>query len=264
MISKAILVKEDNLPMLKAMVSCKLHKNGCTQTAISSILNITQPMVSRYLKEYPDESLQGLSDSVVKLIENNKNIGISFLITEDTLPQGDAYYLATNEHILSNERSDVIINILESLKLLKGRTLRIVPSVKMNIAMSINQPVSREDIASIPGGIIIANDILTGYNKPEFGISKHLSQLLLYAKGLNNSISSVINIKYSTQILQELKKRKMRFHFMTNDYKLTSKQHNFDALIHRGMFGIEPICYIFGRNAVAVVEKCYKLSEGIR
>ena len=186
------------------------------------------------------------------------------MVTWEKVQQGEEYYIATGEHILSNERAEVITNILESLKLLKGRKLTIVSSVKMNIAMSIAQPVSREDIVSIPGGLIIVNDMLAGYNEPEFGISRHLSQILIYAKSLNKSISSVINIKYSGELLHQLKKQKMTFYFLTKDYKLTTKQYKFDALIHRGMFGIEPICYIFGKSAIEVVEKCCQLSESDR
>lgn len=261
MISKAIIIEGDNISRVKSLISRKLNEKGFKQSEISSFLHITQPMVSKYLmQEESDEYLEDFADSIIGIIERQLNINFSIAITEDKIPSESNYFISTKEHILTNEKSVAIQNINMAIEMLRGKDLsRILPNVKINIAMAIRNPNSREDIAAIPGGLIIVNNYLRMYNEPEFGTSKHLSQILLYAMKLNKSIFSVMNIKFNREILQELKRQKFLYYFLKDNYTLAPKKRDFDALVHKGLFGIEPSCYVFGFNAVASVEKCCKL-----
>ena len=51
---------------------------------------------------------------------------------------------------------------------------------------------------------------------------------------------------------------------LTKDFKLKNTDENFDILIHKGDFGIEPCAYILGNDAIEVADKLLKIIKEIR
>ncbi len=254
------MVEEKDIPKLKAALCRKLHDVGKTQDEISLLLNITQPMVSKYLskKEFP-LFVERLADRIAETIQGGKGIKVCCAVCDNEISHGE-YFVCTSEHLLSNEKSSVISNIGMAVSKLRERNLSaVVPNVKMNIAMAIKGAKSEKDIGSVPGGLVIVNGKVKGYNEPEFGVSRHLSDILLYAMSISDDAASVIDIKYSDDIRQRLRKARLRHYFLDGDYEIESKKKSFDALVHKGSFGIEPCCYVFGKNAVDAAEKCLRL-----
>ena len=238
-----------------------LHQRGLTQSRISQILRITQPMVCKYLRHQKsgarfDKSMELMADCIIQ----SKNSSFTYVMTPERLDNKTEYFLSTKDSLLTAGKSETIQNIINAVELLRNKNFySLLPKVKVNIAMRLNNSSSKNDIAAIPSGLIFVNGYMKNYSEPEFNSSNHLSMILAYATGFKTEIKSVINIKFSKEIMKKIRKQKLKFDFFGNNYKLKGKNSDFDALIHRGSFGIEPATYVFGENAVEAVKKCLNI-----
>jgi len=259
MYTKCVVLDEAEISNIKGQLVAALHQRGLTQSKISQMIHITQPMVCKYLKRqkskmHLDRSVESIADYLIQ----SKNPSFSYVITSERLMDNNEYFLSTKDSLLTAEKSEVIENMLCAMELLRNRNFSgLLPKVKVNIAMRLNNAPSKNDIAAIPSGLVFVNGSLKTYSEPEFGSSNHLSMILTYASGLNREIRSVINIKFSKEIINKIKKQKLKFDFFDDNYKIKTK--NFDVLIHKGYFGIEPTTYVFGENAVDAIKKCLNL-----
>ena len=260
MLTKAILVEENQIPSLRAVLCHKLNAKGHTQSEISLILKITQPMVSKYLSEKSSEkSLSGLSDKIILFTEKSKSLGFSFAITQNQISNSE-YFLSTKEHILTDEKSETVNDIDNAIKILIGKDLsEIACNVKMNIARAVINAETKEDIASIPGGLVLSDGKIIMHHEPEFGASRHLSELLMGIKKINPEIYAIMNIKFSQNVLNKIIRARLKYHYLHEKYALHTRQKEFDAVIHKGSFGIEPCCYLVGKTAEEVSKKCLRL-----
>ncbi|MBS3135716.1 hypothetical protein J4401_02035 [Candidatus Woesearchaeota archaeon] len=258
MLNKAIVVKEENITALKSALVRQLNKKGMTQEKISSALGISQPMVSKYLSQKNIYSnLSDLAERICKM----GSIHCSYVFTPAEIVEGKDYFISPRDSMITEEKSDVLNSIHKAIKLMEGHDLSAIsPKVKMNIASATNGAVGKNDIASIPSGLVIADNRLRTYLQAEFGASHHLSGILLYAMKINNNIRSVVNIKYNNQILKIAKEKKISCLFLNNDYGMIGKERKFDILIHKGSFGLEPASYVFGSTPEEAVKKCMMLA----
>ncbi|MHA1687202.1 MAG: thiamine-phosphate synthase family protein, partial [Candidatus Heimdallarchaeaceae archaeon] len=141
----------------------------------------------------------------------------------------------------------------------KGKNITsLIPEIKINIAMSKENPKGTEDVASFLNGLIIADEKVAGYNGIRFGKSKHLSSLLLDLKS-KIDINAIMNIAY----IKNLKNSDFKTAHLTKDYKFNNVKKQVDILLHEGDFGIEPCAYVLGKDAIDVVNKVIKIKEEI-
>ena len=134
-----------------------------------------------------------------------------------------------------------------------------IPEVKINIAMTKENPTGSDDVAAFLNGLIIADDKITGYNGIRFGRSKHLSSLLLDLSDRIN-VGAIMNIAY----VEKLENIGFNIGYLTKDFKMKNADKQVDVLLHKGDFGIEPCAYILGKDAVDVVNKVLKIKGKIK
>jgi predicted fused transcriptional regulator/phosphomethylpyrimidine kinase/predicted transcriptional regulator len=259
MVEEVIFFKSDDTTLLKIALAKILYSKNFSQSKISEILNISQPMVSNYCSsnEKISDYILNLSENISKkIIDKNFiefNICISF---EKKILEGPKYIAEKNE-IINDKNSIIFDNLTEAFLLLKGKDIsKLIPAVKINIAMVKDDAESIEDVASFLNGLIIADDKVIINNGIRFGKSKHLSSLLINLKELIDA-KAIMNIAY----IKNIKKTNFNFDYLTKDFKLSSKNKNVDILLHRGDFGIEPCAYVIGKNAVDVVNKILKIRD---
>ena len=116
-----------------------------------------------------------------------------------------------------------------------------------------------DDVGSYLNGFIIAEDKIIGNNGIRFGKSKHLSSLLLDLKKYID-INAIMNVAY----FENFDRLNFKIGHLTKDFKLKEKGNQFDILLHKGDFGIEPCAYVLGKNAVDVANKILKIREEIK
>ncbi|MCF7861008.1 hypothetical protein K9M79_02090 [Candidatus Woesearchaeota archaeon] len=254
MVTETIICSEDDLPVLKEIVAKELHSKGYSQTAISKLLDITQPMVSVYLKNNSTASKTIIASArrFTDLIKDDRKAYFQSCITTAKVEGG--FYLGKKEELLTDERQDVIDNVLRAVNILQTFDLNgLIPKIKVNLAMSLKDPERMSDVASIAGGMVFVNNKLAYYGPVGFENSKHLASLIFRMKGTR--YRSIMNIKYSKYTGLGLKVYGYR------DKGFPSARIDTDIIIHKGAFGIEPCSYIIGTDAVDVVGKLAQLTK---
>jgi len=260
MLSKGITIGEKDISSVKALVAQKLRDRGLTQSKISSLLNITQPMVHKYLSSNVRKKNEKTANLLVEMILKENKITFSYMAMVDQISEDNEVYISTGEHLMTDEKSWVLENMMQAVERIKEKDFSsIIPSVKMNLAMSVPHAQSKAEIAAVPGGLIFISGMLKSHLEPEFGTSNHLSSLLLYARALRPNLCSIMNIGVSENMIENGKKHNLNLVHLKEDYTLETEKTDFDAFIHKGGFGIEPNAYIFGTDALEVISKCLKL-----
>jgi len=260
MADEAIFVGGYDTVLLKKAIARVLYSKGIDQSKISEILNLSQPMVSNYCS-----STDNISNSIIQLAEqiSDKIVNgypatfhtcVSF---SDKSLEG-RFFIANKNDLISDENSKVIDNLNQAFLLLKGKDIGdLVPEVKINIAMSKENPESSDDVAAFLNGLLLVEDSVTGHNGIRFGRSKHLSTLLLDLKDKIDA-NAIMNIAYNEDIL----KTNFNVGFLSKNFRLIDENKQFDILIHKGDFGIEPCAYVLGKDAVDVSKKILRVIKG--
>jgi len=254
---EVFLIGGEETIQLKKALARLLYSKKIDQSKISQILKLSQPQVSNYCKSKDSipKNITGIAQKISKKIlkENNINFQTCISFSEKTLD--GHFFIAEKNEILTDENSKILDNLKQAFYNIKEKKLSgFIPEVKINIAMSKNNPKGPEDIASFLNGLIISEDKITSYNSIRFGKSKHLSSIIMKHKN-NLDFKAIMNIAYS----KEIEKTNLAIGFLTKDFELKNSKKKYDLLIHKGDFGIEPCAYILGNDAVDVTNKLLKI-----
>ena len=183
------------------------------------------------------------------------------------------FELIREEEVGVTEREKVLENMKIALReiISDEKFARLIPEVRMNLVMAISNAKDLEDIAGIPGRITIVKGKPFTASEPEFGASKHLASVLLIIMKRFSNIRAAICVKYDEEIRRaisicemkyvEIKRENGFLETLRDKIELLKKEP--DAIVDLGGWGIEPITYVFGRNAVEVIEKCRRILEAL-
>ena len=260
MADEAILVGGDDTVLLKKAIARILYSKGIDQSKISEILNLSQPMVSNYCS-----STDNISNNIIQLAEqisdkivNGQSVTFHTCISFSNKSIEGNYFIANKNELINSENSRIIDNLNQAFLNLKGKEISsLIPEVKINIAMSKENPESSDDVAAFLNGLLLVEDKVTGHNGIRFGRSKHLSTLLLDFKDKLN-VNAIMNIAYNEDIL----KNDFNVGFLTKNFRIVDENKQFDILLHKGDFGIEPCAYVLGKDAVDVSKKILRIIKG--
>ncbi len=257
MSKEAIIIEGDKTIELKKAISKILYNRKVPQSKISEILNLSQPMVSNYCKskdKIPTE-LSEITKKISQKIIKGEPVNFHTCIIFSNEKLNNNFYIAEKNEIITDEITEILDNLKKAFFNLKEKNLNgLIPEVKLNIAMSKENPKNADDVASFLNGLIISDEKITGYNDIRFGKSKHLSSLLIdFSKNLNSK--SIMNIAYNKKI----EKTNLKIDFLTKSYEVKNSTKNPDILVHKGDFGIEPCAYIIGKDAADVSKKLLKI-----
>jgi len=262
MADEAVIIGGEKTILLKKAIAKILYSKGIDQIKISEILNLSQPMVSNYCgskDKIPDNIIQVSNKISNRIIDGDKAQFHTCVTYSDKTVEGN-FFLAKENELMYDENIKVVNNLTEAFLKLKGKDIKkLLPEVKLNLAMAKKNAKSSDDIASFLNGLIIIDDKVTNINGIRFGKSKHLSSLLLYLKN-HIEINAIMNIAF----IEGIEKNHFTHMYLSKDFKLKEEASNVDILIHKGDFGIEPCAYILGKNAVDVVNKVIKIKENLK
>jgi predicted fused transcriptional regulator/phosphomethylpyrimidine kinase len=247
---------------IKKAIAGILYSKKMDQLKISKILKLSQPMVSHYCNSLDkiSEDIAKIAQEIAEKIINKKSVNFQTCITFLNKNFEGNYLIADKNEIITDENSKIIDDLRQAFYKLKDEDINgFIPEVKVNIAMSKKNAKKPEDVASFLNGLIIFEDKIKDYNTISFGKSRHLSALLIKLR-LKLNINAIMNIAY----LKELEKTKFNIGFLTKDFKLKNTNKNFDILIHKGDFGIEPCAYILGNDAIEIADKLLKVIKEVR
>ena len=184
-----------------------------------------------------------------------------------------------------SSRYNVLMS-LEKAKILLEATPEVamlVPEVGMNIAMAIPYTESIDDVAAIEGRIVKTSEGARAAGNPKFGCSSHLARYILEIIKHDESKRAAINLKFSNNILETLKKLGVTISFydrrkepeeikkvdgMTVPWGVKQAFNRIgkvpDVIYHRGDIGKEPMIVILGQQAYDLAKHTAQLAREIR
>jgi len=261
MAEEAILVDLEKSIILKKAIAKNLYSKRIDQLQISKILKLSQPMVSNYVKsdeKIPNKILE-LAEDITNKIINDQSVKFHMCISFSNNVTDGKFFIANKNEIVSNTKNQIIDNMTKAFLILKDKNLsKLIPKVKINIAMTSEIAEKSEDVAAFLNGLIIVDDKVTSYNGIHFGKSKHLSSLLLYLRKIID-VNAIMNIAY----IKNPEETGFNYSYLSKKFQLEDSKKNIDILLHRGDFGIEPCAYILGKDAVDVSNKVLKIIKGL-
>ena len=235
--------------LLKKALARMLYQKGMDQSAISKTICITQPMISNYVssdEKIPREIVLH-AEKLAEKLEKNSTINFSTCVSFNEL-KGE-YLVANESELINDEKIRIVEDMMDAFLLLKGKDIsKIMPEVKINLAVCKKNPVDINDVACFVNGLIIMNNKVSSINSVQFGKSKHLASLVVKLK-----IGAIMNIRYN-----ESYKKKFSYTILSKDFGL-NKHGDYDLLFHEGDFGIEPCCYVIGYSAKDIAKKVLKI-----
>lgn len=271
------------MPHVRSETARRLADEGFKQARIAEHLGVSQAMVSKYLRQHvrappgvPAAALQSIVDRSVATVLDEERAGRLAAwcpVCPQMAPRTDVKAPQLVDECLRGERPterDQAEQVLENLRAATARLerlsfARLAPAVNVNLAMAIPDARDARGVASIPGRLVEVRGRLRAVAAPEFGASRHLSQLLLDVRRQTPDRGAVACLRDGDDVRRAVKAAGLRSKVLQRSRGEVRLPGPFaeDALIDPGDFGIEPITYLFGTTALDVVEKAERILQNL-
>ena len=130
-----------------------------------------------------------------------------------------------------------------------------------NLVEALPDATTIDGVAGVPGRILDIKGRATVPGEPEFGVSEHVASLLLAARAAGSEARAALNVRYDPETVEALEAAGYATAAFDAEADLEAavaeavgEEPAADALYQTGGFGVEPVCYILGPDAPAVVE----------
>lgn len=275
-----ILVGERVLPAVRQAVAKILVKEkGYSQSRAADLLGITQAMVSKYvsgaiktlddpIQDDIDELAYEIADVLEQPGEGTRLLCSRCLTWRESLKlcglhktQSDIEECRAciNLGRSSNPRNVVLHTLTRAVELLIDENIvELIPQVRSNIAMCTPDPAGPQDVASVPGRLIVVRGRLVSPTDPEFNASRHTTEFLLHIHEIVPVIRALINIRYSSDIVSMCRKHGLSVYLAPRRGErldIGGVDERTDCIVDEGDFGIEPCIYVVGSDALDVARK---------
>ena len=149
----------------------------------------------------------------------------------------------------------------------------LIPNVGSNLVECLPEAAGVDDVAGVPGRIFDVKGRATVPADPEFGVSEHVAGVLLSAREAGSDARAALNVRYDSQIVADLEAAG----YDTVEFDPDAPTDPIrESLAERGPadlsetfvcyqtggYGIEPITYVLGPDADAVVTAVKGLLQG--
>ncbi len=293
------------LPEIRSLVIKRISKKyKMKQIDIARVVGVTQAAVSQYLSKETDgtlfdeetlknirtladflaeqkinawEALQRICNICCSLKQNKKfcknhidlyaELGKMEYCTcpKSTLPKQGVF-----------DKYSVLMKITNALNLLENSLtiFKLVPEVRMNLVMALPEAKTLEEVAGIPGRLTVVDNMVKYFAKPKFGVSKHLSKILLAFMECRKDMLACMNIRNTKRVRDAVKRAGLtlaeigedlplegREQALINKVKEIAGERSVDAVADPGAKYIEPIIYLFGFDAEDVVKKAISVAN---
>ncbi len=268
-----------------------LKRNGWTQTRIADELNLSQPLVSQYLRkkahsvqinkrmdlavrEVADEItglfLTGKANRTVLAVETicrqckllrTNGVGCSIHMSVSPIFQtlsGCSSCHLTNSGIelLTSERREIIQRLETAFSQLQKlySIKRLVPQIGLQVVYGTTSISSILDIAGFPGRVSVYKGNLIKVSNPEFGASEHTARLLVLLHNLHPKYRAVIGLSFIPDLLKNIHKIDIEFDVTNTIPGGLDPDGGLLALVNRPSVGIEGIIYLCADSPETLVD----------
>ena len=292
------IVVDRFLPTVRSMLATELSDRGFAQREIATRLGISQAAVSQYLAgerrgedrflDHPRtqatveriaegfdagtmDDYEALAE-LLELVRAFEDRGPICAIHEEEMPAlaglGCDLCVRGRDTAVQAER-EVLSNVRRAVRRFANATgvLAHVPNVGTNVAMALPDAEDETDVAAVPGRIHAMRGRVNVPANPEFGASHHVATTVLAATSADPTVRGAVNLATSDELLAAVPDELDAVAF---DATYEDRRRRLDALFadgvpgvlyHEGAFGVEPITYVLGTDAVDAVERAVRLVD---
>ncbi len=269
------------MPHLRSEVAKRLARQGLRQGRIAEHLGVSQAMVSKY-RRATIRPPEGLSPPTLEQLIGRAVQTVLDQETKGRLPEWCPLCLTARDRETRtaeleecmradrlprrDENQAVLENLNIAARQLQGPGFAVLaPQVNVNLAMAVPQARDSRGVAAFPGRIVEAKGELVALAPPEFGVSQHLSLLLLRVRKTFPKARAIMCIKDSEPTRRALRAAGFQHRLLRRirgELNITLRPgEQPDAIIDPGAFGIEPITYLLGETAIEVVDKADRIRK---
>jgi len=286
------VVVEEFLPTYRSMLASALRDRGLTQSAVAELLGISQSAVSKYaqgdvsvsetvrederVRDLVERLAEGLAAGDVSrvqalvetevLIRRLERGDLLARLHEEAFPPLADYEGGFDVHDPDSElrtAERVLASVRRGLRVLENTAgfAALIPAVGSNLVEATPGATSIDDVAAVPGRLLEIKGRTTVPAEPEFGVSEHVAGLLLAARAAGSDARAALNVRYDPGLLERLADGDEAVEF---DAEADLDGAVADAirsdpgatvLYQTGGFGVEPVVYVLGPDAVAAAER---------
>ncbi|MFO7926213.1 MAG: thiamine-phosphate synthase family protein [Halobacteriota archaeon] len=293
------IVVEEFLPTFRTMLAGELRERGRTQSEVADLLGVSQSAVSKYAHGEvdinddiaTDERVVGLVERIAEGLSAGDMSRVQALVETEVLIRRleradllarihEAAYPPIGEYDgpLDIHDPDGELRITERVRSSVRRGVRtlentsgfasLIPAVGSNLVEALPEATTIDGVAGVPGRILDIKGRATVPGEPEFGVSEHVASILLAARGAGSDARAALNISYDAGTIDALESAGCVTAEFDADRDIETAvaeaihgTPDVDVLYQTGSFGIEPICYVLGPDASAVVEIVRKITQ---
>jgi hydroxymethylpyrimidine/phosphomethylpyrimidine kinase len=235
------------------------HGTGCTFASAIATLLTRGDTVS--------EAVRKAKSFTIMAIQSSLNLGKGYGPTNPS-----AYVLREMDRYRVIQELKKAVNVLK-----KEKIGDLIPEVSSNLGYAVPYAEGTEDVAAFPGRIVRFRDSIATSSDPEFGVSQHITNIILTVMKFDPEYCSAMNIRYSKENVAQL----MRKGFLVGHFdrrlepKRVKKKEGSslewgvgevlrttrripDFIYDRGDIGKEPMIRVLGRNPMEVIQKILK------
>ena len=154
-----------------------------------------------------------------------------------------------------------------------------IPEVGMNFVYALDNAKTPSEVCAIDGRITKTRERVKLCGTLDFGVSKHVASIVLAAMSFDESIRSALNIRYTKEILNAIKKTDLTMSSFrrTDEPKKTVSTMEWgtkqaittfgavpDIIYDTGGIGKEPMIRILGKDPKDTLKKLQKIIEVYR
>ncbi len=255
------LMVAEFLPAMRQLVARELSRQGFSQSKISSMLHVTQPSVSLYLRAHDERSIstllafslaEGDALSYASLLaedaKRNAADAVGTMCTLWTGLLGKGAVCARHRSIYpeladcdvcmkiyrkdASAFSDAVSQVAEAVRLLESSKdfSAVMPEVSVNIALAVGDARSPSDVVAVPGRIVKVWGRPKASLPPEPGASTHLSEVLLLVMRSRPAIRACINLRYDARMGRVLTRSGLKPLFVRSSPGSSSEDRTVRAL----------------------------------
>jgi predicted fused transcriptional regulator/phosphomethylpyrimidine kinase/predicted transcriptional regulator len=177
------------------------------------------------------------------------------------------------------QKYEVIREVERATKMVEDSNLfqHIMPEVSVNIVEALKDGKTEADVAGFPGRIVKIHGRAKHTQPAEFNASRHMARMLLANMKINTNFKASMNIKYDDKVKEILSTMNLDYLLIPSEdlkpslegdaavsafkTKLSYDVGGAQILVVEGGKGLEPITYIFGKNATEVTELALEIAE---
>jgi hypothetical protein len=289
------IVNDRFIPTWRSLLSKRLTELGLSQTDIALALGISQSAVSKHLqgKLGGDAGLAAEPRMVATVERIAQGIAANGISPFHALLEGEALVRAFEDRgplcrlheeempALAGLGCDICIRVTATaigaeqtalqdlktaLRILENAPglVPLVPHVGTNVARALPGARDASQVAAVPGRLFVMRGALKVPAAPEFGVSRHMAEVLLSVCRTAPTFLAILNLSPEEGLLAAARTAGLRVEKVPPEFERKPRLLTFSARVpdvfyHEGAFGIEPQAYFVAEDATALATSVRKL-----